>query len=163
MGSIGGLLLLFSTIFWGAWNYLCMEQCGGNSMSFLESIGLISIAYVVYSAVRFAQIDEPHTVSNPLSLNTQNTQHTIINTGQCDTKSDSERTFNIPTDNSALPDHLTSKLQASGVSKQNTTLSDLSPKQREALLKEVARCCGKPYDCADSKHIGDTPVGSSSV
>lgn len=149
---------MFSTFFWGAWNSFCMEQCGGNSLSYLESIGLVSIAYVVYSAIRFAQLDDCENLQQPStqSFNTPNVfkqQDTAIH-------NETERAYNISNDAVNYQDTLTSKHQTINVSK-TTTLSDLTPQQREALLREVARCCGKPYDCAESKHIEDSAISSS--
>jgi hypothetical protein len=157
VGSIGGLLLLFSTIFWGVWNSFCMEQCGGNSMSYLESIGLVSIAYVVYSAIRFAQIDDHEKISHSSQNITASSTDQYSTTNQ----NDSERAYNFTSDTSSAQESNTPRFQTTSVSKQTSSLSDLTPSQREALLREVARCCGKPYDCAETKQIDDPAISSS--
>ena len=52
--SIGGLLILFAAILWYVWNRYCVCYLQYSQLSFLEAIGLVSIAYLVFSSVQFA-------------------------------------------------------------------------------------------------------------
>ncbi|MFN8366855.1 MAG: hypothetical protein U0Y96_06390 [Candidatus Kapaibacterium sp.] len=56
--SIGGLMAFFAVILWFSWNNFLNKYEEEKKMSYLESIGLVSIAYVIYSGIRFGQIRE---------------------------------------------------------------------------------------------------------
>lgn len=125
--SIGGLLSLFAGVLWLTWNHVLVESFNYSSMNYLEAVGLVSVAYVVYSGIRFAQISEENTEEKMVQKKQQFQQTPIVN---------STSTSSPTTNSTSIPP---------------TTVSNLSPEQRQQLRQELARCCGKPYDCADTK------------
>ncbi len=52
--SIGGLMMLFAGLLWLSWNHFVADNMQYAPLSFLESVGLVSIAYIVYSSLRFS-------------------------------------------------------------------------------------------------------------
>ena len=62
--SVGGLLTLFSGSLFILWNKFFVLNLQYAPVSLLESMGLVSIAYVVYSAVRFSALSEECHQSN---------------------------------------------------------------------------------------------------
>jgi hypothetical protein len=56
--SIGGLMVLFAGLLWIGWNTFFSHRFAFGSLSLLESMGLVSIAYIVHSSIRFAGGDE---------------------------------------------------------------------------------------------------------
>lgn len=51
-------MAFFAVILWFSWNNFLNKYEEEKKMSYLESIGLVSIAYVIYSGIRFGQIRE---------------------------------------------------------------------------------------------------------
>ena len=60
--SIGGLLSFISLLVWYGWNYF-HNHYNLTELSYLESIGVVAIGYVGYSAINFA-CEIPSTSSN---------------------------------------------------------------------------------------------------
>ncbi|MFM8439102.1 MAG: hypothetical protein ACKOAX_11545 [Candidatus Kapaibacterium sp.] len=56
--SIGGLMILFAGLLWIGWNTFFSHRFAFGSLTLLESMGLVSIAYIVHSSIRFAGGDE---------------------------------------------------------------------------------------------------------
>lgn len=56
--SIGGLMVLFAGLLWIGWNTFVSHRFQLGTLSLLESMGLVSIAYIVHSSIRFAGGDE---------------------------------------------------------------------------------------------------------
>ncbi len=58
VASIGGLMLLFAGLLCVSWNSLVAARLDYAPLSFLEAVGLVSIAYIFYSSIRFSSHDE---------------------------------------------------------------------------------------------------------
>ena len=68
-------MVLFAGMVWIVWNTFIGHRYNLGSLSLLESMGLVSIAYIIHSSVRFAGGDECVTdMESPLYNEVRNEQ-----------------------------------------------------------------------------------------
>lgn len=113
--SIGGILSAMAYGVWMLWNRVCAPNTECEKLSYLEAIGLVSIAYVVYSSIRFAQHHENKRIRE--NLCTQAKQQA------------STHTFTVTNNVSAT--------------EMRKSCQHLSAEQKAELKKQLAQCCGK--------------------
>lgn len=127
VGSIGGLLTVFAGGLWVVWNsWVTSNVSSCQSLSYLEAVGLCSIAYVLYSGIRFAQIEE---CSETKATHSQP----------------------LPEKEPQFAQHHSHQQTPPTIQPPSSPLQSLSPEQRTMLLRELDRCCGKPYDCQEQQ------------
>jgi hypothetical protein len=112
--SIGGLLAIFAGLLWLTWNNYIEDNWEYRHLSFLESVGLVSIAYVFYSAVKFSALRENYQENELGSpMHPKNSENPTSN---------SKNTSNSNT---------------------SCSHSELSASEREQLKRQLEPFCGK--------------------
>ncbi len=122
--SIGGLMMLFAGLLCLVWNHAIVERFDQSPLNFLESAGLVSVAYIVYSAIRFSALSEDCTAESSM-------QSPSIAHNSTTLTGDSHEFLRSKGDSTQLQ------------STSGPLHNQLSDSQREQLKREIERCCGK--------------------